>query len=193
MSVVNDPQLDRIFEIMENCKFPWYIAGGWSIDLAIGRKTREHKDMDIVVFREYIQDVLDYFKDWEIGVAIPGENRLESVENKKQVMQPRYCLHISNETDFVEVLLTDRMNTHAIFRRNPSITIPLKDFIKTDSMNRSYITPEWQLLFKSKSPRDYDEQDYINSISYLSNRQKEWLKQSLVETDASYEWIEFLN
>jgi hypothetical protein len=193
MSVVNDPQLDRISEIMKNSKFPWYIAGGWSIDLAIGRKTREHKDMDIVVFREYIPDVLAYFENWEIGVAIPGENRLESVINMNQVMQPRYCLHIKNEVDFVEVLLTDRLSTHAIYRRNPSITIPLIDLIKTDPMNRSYITPEWQLLFKSKSPRDYDEQDYINSISYLSIRQKEWLKQSLVDTNASVKWIELLS
>ncbi|WP_368780897.1 nucleotidyltransferase domain-containing protein [Alicyclobacillus fastidiosus] len=35
--------------------------GGWSIDLTLEMVTRQHEDVDICVFREYVQGVLDYF------------------------------------------------------------------------------------------------------------------------------------
>jgi len=118
---VNDTQLDRLLEIMSGSGFPWFIAGGWAIDMAIGRKTREHKDLDIVVFRGQLQDVLDYFAGWDIGVAIPGEHRLEPVTDKEQVESPRYCLHIRKDADFVEVLLTDRgPEGEIVYRRDPT-------------------------------------------------------------------------
>jgi hypothetical protein len=31
---------------------PWCIAGGWAIDLAVGHATRQHKDVEIAIFRE---------------------------------------------------------------------------------------------------------------------------------------------
>jgi hypothetical protein len=192
MNCVEDEQLDRIQNIMKDFSLPWFIAGGWSIDLSVGKKTREHEDMDIVIFREHVQEVIDYFKDWEISVAIPGEHRLESVKDISSTSHPRYCLHIRKDKDFVEVLLTDRQEDRVIFRRDSSITIPLQNFNKTDPKNRPYVTPEWQLLFKSKTPRITDIQDYLRVLPHLSDYQKEWLRKALIKTKASNEWISFL-
>jgi Aminoglycoside-2''-adenylyltransferase len=30
---------------------PWWIAGGWAIDLFLGRQTREHEDLDVLILR----------------------------------------------------------------------------------------------------------------------------------------------
>ena len=30
---------------------PWWIAGGWAIDLFLGRQTREHEDIDVQILR----------------------------------------------------------------------------------------------------------------------------------------------
>lgn len=190
--MISDPQLTRIKAIMKTAKFPWYIAGGWSIDLFIGRKSRDHKDMDIVVFREYVQNVLDYFQGWKIGVAVPGEQRLEPVSNLSDVDSPRYCLHITSRSQFVEVLLTDRKNECALYRRNPSISLSLQDFIRTDETGILYITAEWQLLFKSKSPRNIDELDFRAALPYLSKQQKEWLGNAMIQSNGKKEWIELL-
>ena len=70
-------QLDSVAELMKDLRYPWLIGGGWSIDLALGTITRHHEDVDICVFREHVQGVLDYFSDWDMSVAIPGEHRLE--------------------------------------------------------------------------------------------------------------------
>lgn len=30
---------------------PWFVAGGWAIDLHLGRATRPHGDVDVAVYR----------------------------------------------------------------------------------------------------------------------------------------------
>jgi hypothetical protein len=30
---------------------PWYVSGGWAIDLHLGRVTREHHDVDVLLLR----------------------------------------------------------------------------------------------------------------------------------------------
>lgn len=44
--------------VMKYFKKPWFIAGGWVIDIALGRVTREHGDIDICIFREDVNEAL---------------------------------------------------------------------------------------------------------------------------------------
>ena len=30
---------------------PWWVAGGWAIDLTLGHQTRKHEDLDVLVLR----------------------------------------------------------------------------------------------------------------------------------------------
>ncbi|MGD6844537.1 nucleotidyltransferase domain-containing protein [Bacillus infantis] len=44
---------------------PWFVAGGWAIDLFIGKQTRPHADLEIGIFREDQQALKSYLEDWE--------------------------------------------------------------------------------------------------------------------------------
>jgi hypothetical protein len=46
--------------LMEDFNKPWAIAGGWAIDLFIGSITREHDDIEIVIFREDQYSIQSY-------------------------------------------------------------------------------------------------------------------------------------
>jgi hypothetical protein len=39
-------QCKRVQAVMAAFQFPWFIAGGWALDLYIGRETREHDDIE---------------------------------------------------------------------------------------------------------------------------------------------------
>jgi len=41
----------RVERLMQGFRPPWAIAGGWAIDLYLGRVTRRHKDVEIAIFR----------------------------------------------------------------------------------------------------------------------------------------------
>ncbi|MBP2242833.1 hypothetical protein J2Z40_003414 [Cytobacillus eiseniae] len=45
-------QCRRINKLMENFNWSWFIAGGWAIDLHIGKESRIHKDIEIAIFRK---------------------------------------------------------------------------------------------------------------------------------------------
>lgn len=52
----------------------WGIAGGWALDMHLGRKTREHSDIEVVIFREDQQVVHQHLKnDWMLYKAKDGK------------------------------------------------------------------------------------------------------------------------
>jgi hypothetical protein len=121
VTIIDAIELIKVELLMESFERPWFIAGGWTIDLALGEVTREHKDMDICIFRENIDYALTYFKEWEIRVAIPGEHRLEPYKSLSDLDLPRYCLHLFKGDEFLEILATEQIENEVIFRKNRNI------------------------------------------------------------------------
>src|SRR5688572_31726010 len=59
-------------EWLANVSVPWWIAGGWAIDLFLGRDTRPHQDLDVGVLRRDVGVVLRSLPDWEVFEAKDG-------------------------------------------------------------------------------------------------------------------------
>ena len=45
---------------------PWALAGGWAVDAWLGRVTRDHLDVDIAVFANDHQALLEHFAGWQL-------------------------------------------------------------------------------------------------------------------------------
>lgn len=41
--------LDEVVSLFRSASFPWWIAGGWGLDLFLGVPTRPHEDVDVLV------------------------------------------------------------------------------------------------------------------------------------------------
>lgn len=50
-------QPHEVAELFSALTVPWWIAGGWAIDLYIGTQTREHDDIDVQILRRDQQAV----------------------------------------------------------------------------------------------------------------------------------------
>ncbi|WP_268618517.1 nucleotidyltransferase domain-containing protein [Paenibacillus alginolyticus] len=177
---------------MKNFQMPWFISGGWVIDIALGKVTREHDDLDICIYREDANEALRYFEDWEIKVAVPGENRLVGFEQIGDLSLPRYCLHLFRDKDFVEILLTERVEDKVLFRKNKNITMPINEFALKDCEGRPFVNPVWQLLFKSLNPREKDIEDFNNYVINMNDQQKLWLADGLRIMKPDSVWLEKL-
>lgn len=186
---ISHPQLDSINRIMDGFTYPWFIGGGWAIDLKVGKVTRNHGDMDICVFREHAKELLAHFSGWQIEVAIPKESRLEPVLSIEDIRPPRYGLHLTKNEEFVEVLLTDKQDGEIIFRRDGDIKMPIQEAIRTDPIGRKYIAPELQLLYKAKEERDKDHHDFSIALLFMDDRQKAWLLKALAKHHPDSPWI----
>lgn len=43
---------------------PWYVAGGWAVDLFLGRRTRPHEDIEVAVLRRDQGSLRHAFEGW---------------------------------------------------------------------------------------------------------------------------------
>jgi hypothetical protein len=191
--MINSEEFIKLKSLMKEFNKPWFVAGGWTIDIFVNEITRNHKDMDICIFREDTEYALKYFENWDINVAIPGEHRLEKVIHLNDTDLPRYCLHLFREQEFIELLLTDRDEDQVIFRKNKQIKMNISDFYKKTG-GIPYVNPAWQLLFKSLNSREEDEHDfriYLNRVEDTTS--KLWLLQYMIQINGNERWIKELS
>jgi hypothetical protein len=45
---------------------PWWIAGGWALDLWIGSESRPHRDLDVAILRGDQKKLHENFDGWEL-------------------------------------------------------------------------------------------------------------------------------
>jgi hypothetical protein len=182
-------ELSNIKNLMADFPRPWFVAGGWALDLAAGHVHREHEDIDLCIFREDMQAVLDHFAEWDIQVAIPGEQRLEPCRTVEDVLPPRYGLHLRRGTEFVEILLTDRAGDQVVFRKDASITMSLKRFANVDPNGIPYVAPEWQMLYKAKEGREKDQFDFDTHAPRFDEEAKQWFRVALQKFLRASPWL----
>ena len=185
-------QLECVVQAMRTYKHPWFVAGGWALELAAGQVHREHHDVDLCAFREHTDDLLAYFREWESYVAVPGEGRYEQLRAVEDTSAPRHELMFEKDGVRIEVLLIEREGEQVIFRRDPGITMAYERFARQDAAGRLFVAPEWQLLFKAKNPRPKDEADFQNHAPLLAPEARAWLRAALERHQPESAWIEGL-
>jgi hypothetical protein len=185
-------ELDQVICVMRSFSFPWFIAGGWALDLAFGKQTRTHEDVDVCCFRENADDLLQFFSNWDRRVAVPEENRFVEIQTVDDLSSPRHELHFQKKSQSIEVLLIDKKEKEVIFRRDTSILLSVETFSQVDSCGRPYVVPSWQLLFKAKNPRPKDQADFLMHAPKLNKKERQWLLSALQLHQPSGTWISYL-
>jgi Aminoglycoside-2''-adenylyltransferase len=59
-------------EVLKSFRRPWFITGGWAIDLFLGRETRDHKDVDVAIFREDQFELRRHLSQWKWEKLVNG-------------------------------------------------------------------------------------------------------------------------
>jgi len=58
--------VDELAEVFGGMPVPWWIAGGWALDLFVGRTTRAHEDIDVLIVRRDQLAVQKHLSDWQL-------------------------------------------------------------------------------------------------------------------------------
>ena len=59
-------QPEEVSELFKSLDIKWWIAGGWAIDLFLGKKSRDHLDIDVLIFRKDQMIIHKHLKGWEL-------------------------------------------------------------------------------------------------------------------------------
>jgi hypothetical protein len=165
----------EVVEVMKGFGGTWGIAGGWALDLHLGRVTRDHSDVDVAVLRDEQQALRAHLADFSLNVVERGAERPWAPGER--LVLPLHEV-IARRPEFkLELLLNESSSAQWRYRRNPAITAPLSQVFLPGPIPR--LAPEVVLLFKSKMPRPKDDADARLVIPTLSASAWTWLSAAI--------------
>lgn len=187
MSVGNQHMLAAVCSRMSCYPRTWWVAGGWAIDLHLGRQHRSHKDVDIAVLRRDQQELRSFFCGWSLQKVVNGA--FQPWWPNEVLELPVHEVHAEREAEHVEFLLNESTDDRWVFRRNPSISMPLERASRCSAQGIPYLCPEIVLLYKAKAPRDHDLDDFRRARTALDTDARQWLAAALDACHPGHEWI----
>jgi len=163
--------------LLEGGPFLWWVAGGWAIDLFLGKQTRDHADIDISVSRNDALRVQGYLTGWQFfAVNPPGS--LRPWKTGEVLEPPVHDIWCSRDPGCweLQLMLHEERSGKWIYRRNPEIHLPLHEAYRTGADGLRYLRPELQLLFKAKASRPKDHEDFARVWPMLDETQRSMLQ-----------------
>lgn len=173
-----------IAKLLADAKFPWWIAGGYAMELAAGRPLREHGDVDVLVLRRDQGAVRRLLADWDCWAAKPAGHfwKWHFDEFLPALVHDIWCReHPAGPWRF-QVMLDEADGAQWQSRRDAQVNRPIAELGLLTDKGIPYLAPEIQLYYKAKEPRPIDEIDFDAVLPTMSSDQRAWLKYAILRT-----------
>jgi hypothetical protein len=184
---------------------PWWVAGGWAIDLAIGAATRAHEDLDIAVLRKDTEALRMHLAGWDLQLVREGSlhpwNGGDPPPCTHQIWarmheadRPFDVGRFAADPTFLEVLIEEHEDDMWLYRRDLRIRRPLRTLGRRRE-GIPFVAPDVQLLYKSKPHPKYDQKndlDFQACLPHLTAKERAWLGTALSLAQAGHRWLESL-
>jgi hypothetical protein len=187
------PLPSDVAQIMAGMPAPWWIVGGWAIEVFTGQ-SREHEDIDIAIFRDdlplLLEHLLPNYCVWSnrSGTLRPLRTPDELLEGCRQLWVRRDA----TSPWLFDLQLTPHEAATWISVRDDRIRRPLADSVFTHD-GIDYLRPEIVLHLKARLNRPKDDSDFSAALSVLEADACAWLRSALEMTNPDHPWRERLS
>jgi len=169
---------------------PWWIAGGWAIDLFVGAQTRAHKDLDVGILRADAPRTVAALPGWEFFEAKDGVlSTLTRGTPPRAGVNSLWGRRAGEPRWELELLLDDSDGSDWSFRRDSSIRRPFAAALRCARDGIRYLAPEIQLMYKARDLRPEDQADFEQAVPRLDRVAAEWLRNCLSRLYPQHPWI----
>lgn len=202
-------ELSEATDLLAGFDRPWFVAGGWAIDLYLRTVRRAHKDVDVAIFRDDQLAFQKYLSGHEMKKLVGRE--LVPWPTGDWLEPPDFQVFVKPGRDGdadLEVLMNESEGDTWRFRRNLEITRPKELIAMRSASGVPFLGPEVVLLFKSKyvyylyptNPNDdhyeerktNDQADFQAVLKTLNDERRAWLRSALETCYPGHQWIEQL-
>jgi Aminoglycoside-2''-adenylyltransferase len=174
---------------------PWFVSGGWAIDLFVGRVTRDHEDVEIGAFARDQQALRDHLQDWDL-LRIRN-NAWEPWVAGDVVELPDFQLQARSSIErphVFDVFLNPRDDDAWVSRRHRGLRVGVDDLILWSvepgvPVDVPFLAPEIQLLYKAKYHPPKDDADFTVTLPHLDTDRRRWLRDTLLMYQTGDPWI----
>lgn len=189
--------VEAVTGLLRGTDVRWWIAGGWALDLHLGRQTRPHHDTDVLVLREELTAVRERLRGWDLHAADPPGTGILRPWPEHEVLPATlhdiWCRETPTSPWALQLMVDDTDGTDWLYRRDVRIRRPVGELDGPASIShRPVLAPEVQLLYKSRTPRAKDVADFHAVVGSLEATRRDWLRRALREVDPGNGWLEAL-
>jgi hypothetical protein len=186
--------LSEVVELFSAVRAPWWIAGGYAIELAVGRAFREHADIDVLLLRRDQLAIQEALASWEWWAADPpGKLR---PWRRGELLPPGvddvWCRPSASAPWRIQFMLDESEGAEWVSRRNLAVRREVGLLGSVTVAGVPYLAPEVQLFAKAHGTRPKDEQDFAAALPVLDDSQRQWLAAALDQTYGSHAWLDRL-
>jgi hypothetical protein len=171
-------------------KTPWWVAGGFAIELAVGHRIRDHGDIDVLLLRRDQLAVQQALPDWKWWAADPpGSLRpWTSGEPLSESVHDIWCQPGPGEPWCIQIMLDESHDQEWVSRRDPRVRRPIDTLGLISADGIPYLAPEVRLFYKAKEPRPKDEADLGAALPTLTDHQRHWLVHAITQAYGPHPW-----
>jgi hypothetical protein len=184
--------VEEVYHLLRDLPVPWWIAGGLAIDLFVGRMTRQHGDIDVLILRRHQLILQEYLGDWDLAKTNqPGLKPWPKGEYLLLGVNQVWCRRTPEAAWSLEIMFMEATEDRWFYRRAPSVGGAITKLGCQTPAGIPYLSPEIQLLYKARSaPSATDEADFQLVLPLLHQEQRVWLKAALeVQFPEGHPWI----
>jgi len=183
---------ERVAGLLAPVEAPWYVAGGWAIDLFMGGQRREHEDLEIAVPNSRLEEFLPALAGLELFV-ITGPSEAMPIELARQQLDETHQTWVREPATGlwrVDILREPSEGDTWICRRDASIRLPYRDVIEWTGDGIPYGRPEVILLYKAKhAERARDQGDFTDVLPLVRPERRRWLAEALQIVHPGHGWL----
>lgn len=179
----------QVAGLFTEVRSPWWIAGGYAIELFVGRAYRDHGDIDVLLLRRDQGVAHDVLPGWDVQAADPpGTLRPWPVgERLPTYVHDIWCRETRDTPWRLQFMLDEADGDTWQSRRDDRIRRPVASLgVVIDGV--PVLRPEVQLFYKAKSLRPKDEQDFAAALPLLDAEARGWLDEALEVTAPEHPW-----
>jgi len=179
-----------VAEILSDVGVPWYVAGGWSIDLFLGGERRPHADLEIAVPQHLFGDIATALAEYELHVVSGGAITAARDAAVLETTHQTWVYEPAADAWRVDVLREPSSGDAWVYRRDERICLPYDRLIRRTDDGIPYGSPEVTLLFKAPhAGEDKHSADFAAARPFLSDGSRAWLLDTLELAHPGHVWI----
>ena len=183
---------DRVAGALDGVTAPWAVAGGWALDLWLGRQTREHEDIEITVPAPFFPEIQARLEARGLKLFSNVDGEVIALELGEARGPEGFQTWVTDPVGQAWILDIFREPGDAetwVYRRTGELSAPRAWASGRTEAGIPYVAPQIVLLFKAKATRDKDEADFALIAPKLSPEARDWLAASLRTIQPGHPWI----
>jgi hypothetical protein len=180
--------VERVAEVMDRVGARWWLSGGEALDRFVGRRTREHGDVDVSIAAAETETVVARLADG-FDVRFASGGRLYRPGEPAPTTHNLWVRERTGGPWRWQVNGEPVDDTTWRYRRDARVQRP-RDRAILELGGLACIAPAVQLLWKAASPRERDEADRAVVFPLLPAGEREWLRGAIALAHPDSPWAE---